>query len=280
VELSTCISQPLEDHKSCDISEKLVTALSFKPIVLKLALQNQKPTLEPRFEWKDDKRGACWNYAQRFKKEWRISERDEGQIRRLQIRAYEAERFAERLEMAFLFGKREMDKDNYPFPFHYMNGIYNSIQTNRMKVRGEITEKKWVSFLEKKAFTSGSKEKIMLYSSDNINILRKWSKFFDDLSEDIMGIGADPYYVGNDCKLYLYQHPFLNRESMSGIGLIIDPAEIGCRYMEYHEASIGLTENGKPHYCETWNGSNVYQYFAEIGLELRNEKNHAVIEVA
>jgi hypothetical protein len=228
-----------------------------------------------------------YNYCQIFRRAWAISGT---RVRTLgtpgmhleDLSARKAEEFTRDVEYAFIFGKRDQDTSSFSKVRHTTNGLSNSISTNVESVGGTLSESDWETFLVEKAFYKGSSEKVMICGDAYFKCLSKWGKQFLQTTLDVntLGIHVSTYIAPTGEILHLYNHPlFKGDATLAGLGIVVDPSEIAARFTQN---PLHPQLNGRIQFREQIQAPGadgiINEYFAEIGLELRNEAKHAIIK--
>ena len=151
-----------------------------------------------------------------------------------------------------------------------------------------MTQTVWDAFLAEKAFAKGGKLKVMICGANFMKALAFYGKsyFQTTLNFPKLGISSSLYVSPTGEELALVQHVlFKGNTTLAGLGIVIDPDDIGIRYTMNpnlpSNQNIAIPTSGLPVYRENIQAAGtdrlINEYFAEVGLELRNESKHAVI---
>lgn len=197
------------------------------------------------------------------------------------------------IELTFIFGKKDLDQTTFSKNRYTGQGALKYISTNVETVGGTITETAWQTFLIEKAFAFGSQDKIMLAGFNFFKAFSFWStaNYQVNLRADVgqqEGVAISTYVAPTGQTLTIVNHELFragNDSNLTGLGIVIDPQEIRLRWSE---DPTGNTPSGiKYPNGRLQLGSDLQEpdrdgikaeLFAELGLELRNEQKHAVIE--
>jgi len=229
---------------------------------------------------------TVYNYVQTMRRAWGLSglrdrTRSTPGMSLEEIGQTEAREFLRALEYAMIFGHRELDTSTFSDNRYSTGGLDYYISTNEEDVSGTLSEAEWQTFLVEKAFNKGSREKVFICGDNYFRCLTKWAGDYLQVPIEINGLGVTvaQYTAPTGEILYLYNHELFKGNSvLQGLGYVVDVENIRARYTQNPD---NPSKNGILSIREgiEANGTDgvINEYFAEMGLELRNEQTHAVI---
>lgn len=211
--------------------------------------------------------------------------------RKLEDMAFHMDVFVRDLEYSLIFQKRDLDQTSFTRERYSTGGLLDYISTNTEAIGGTtITEKDWLDFLVEKAFAYGSTEKVFICGYNFFTAFSYWGTNNYQVGQTIdvgvrQGVNVAQYIAPTGGVLWVYNHELFRKDSnLAGMGIVIDPMEIRLRYAD---RSMGDTpedlkyKNGLPQFGmglqENDRDGVKHEYFAQVGLELRQEKRHALI---
>jgi len=199
------------------------------------------------------------------------------------LRAKKGKQHNRGIERALMFGGRSKRTNATigDHPIWTTRGIFNSISTNVQTLGSStaLTEDSWNEFLKDYGFDHGSNKKtlfasktlahqISTFAQDNVRIKDGKNKKF--------GINVDTYISSLGYELDVVVHPYLEGGTYGQAGVVLDMDAINLRYLKGSEDSfdtkllVDVIKDGVHKQTD--------EYFSVLGLELRQEKKHAVIK--
>lgn len=189
------------------------------------------------------------------------------------------------IEGSFIWGKIDENTTDFTDIRHTTDGALNIITTNTTAVGGTLTETAWRTFLVEQAFSKGGDKKMFFCGDKFFTCLSKWGDSFyrTTFENEKMGVSVAVYVAPTGQELQIVKHPlFIGDALKTGLGIVIDPDSLGVRYSGNPTGTNNLTyPTGRiqfnPNVLATATDAINQEWFAEIGLEMRDEQKHAVI---
>jgi hypothetical protein len=197
-----------------------------------------------------------------------------------------ASEFTRLIEEAFVFGKRDQNTGAFNKYRYATGGLLYYITTNTTAVGGTLSHTAWLTFLTDKAFKYGSDRKYFFCGSLFQKILGTFgfNYYRTDLSNGRFGFPVLVYVTPTGKELVLIEHDlFKTTSDLSGLGIVVDPESIEARYTEnpYGPPEGIVYSNGRiqwrPNINPQGTDAVTREYFAEMGLVIRDEEKCAVI---
>lgn len=198
------------------------------------------------------------------------------------------------IEYTLIFGKRDLNTTDFAKRRYTGQGLLKYISTNVESVGGTLTEAAWQEFLIEKAFRYGSQEKIMIAGPALFKALSFWTtaNYQVNLVANVgiaLGSSVSTYHAPTGQTLVILMHELLQTAAdanLAGMGIIIDPEEIRLRWSANRSGTVpdqllyknGLLQVSQQNLATNDRDGLKTELFAELGLMLRNEQQHAVIE--
>ena len=182
------------------------------------------------------------------------------------------------MERAMIFGKKDIITGSAGRPERYTDGLMNSITTNVEDAAananaGVLTEAEFDAFLAEKAFSFGSSEKLMLCGWKVADHLQKLAKNRYQINStgtgDAYGVMFTTYntFAGT---LQVKTHPMFRQiPGAEKDAIILDTKDLRYRYVDDTQLLKDRQGNGVDGVID--------EYLTESGLEILQEKTHAVI---
>ena len=182
------------------------------------------------------------------------------------------------MERAMIFGKKDIITGTAGKPERYTDGLMNSITTNVEDAAananaGVLTEAEFDAFLAEKAFAFGSSEKLMLTGWKVADHLQKLAKNRYQINStgtgDAYGVTFTTYntFAGT---LQVKTHPMFRQiPGAEKDAIILDTKDLRYRYVDDTQLLKDRQGNGVDGVID--------EYLTEAGLEILQEKTHAVI---
>ena len=182
------------------------------------------------------------------------------------------------MERAMIFGKKDIITGSAGKPERYTDGLMNSITTNVEDAAananaGVLTEAEFDAFLAEKAFAFGSSEKLMLTGWKVADHLQKLAKNRYQINStgtgDAYGVTFTTYntFAGT---LQVKTHPMFRQiPGAEKDAIILDTKDLRYRYVDDTQLLKDRQGNGVDGVID--------EYLTEAGLEILQEKTHAVI---
>ena len=179
------------------------------------------------------------------------------------------------IELSFILGERS-ENTSGTHPKRATRGAVKFITTNVKNV-AQLTEPEWEDFL-RPAFRYGSSEKIVLCSPKLIQVINGFGrgKLETKSDESTYGITMTQYQNAGR-KVMLVEHKLLTNDSLAdltgiaGWGILLDIRDLKMRYMQGRTAAL------KQNIQANDEDSQKDEYLSEVGLELRQERKHALL---
>ena len=182
------------------------------------------------------------------------------------------------MERAMLFGKKDIVAGSAGMPERYTDGIFNSITTNVEDAAtnsnaNRLTEAEFDTFLAEKAFAFGSSEKLMLCGwkvAEHLQTLAKSRYQINSTGTgDSYGVNFTTYntFAGT---LQVKTHPMFRQiPGAQYDAIILDTKDLRYRYVDDTQLLKDRQGNGVDGVTD--------EYLTEAGLEILQEKTHAII---
>jgi len=230
-----------------------------------------------------------YNYLQQFKTNFSMTdiqmntktynEQDEWGY----LRAKKGREHNEGIERSLLFGGRSKrtNANIGSHPIWTTRGVFNSISTNVQALASgtALTEDTWNEFLRDYGFDHGSNKKTLFASRTLAHQISTWAR--DNIrikagKNKKFGINVNSYISSLGYELDVVVHPFLEGNTYGQAGVVLDMDAINLRYLKGSKDSfdtkllVDVVKDGTH--------AQTDEYFSVLGLELRQEKRHAVIK--
>lgn len=179
------------------------------------------------------------------------------------------------IERAFIFGERSgPGTDSDGKECYYTGGVLERITTNvKDESNSTLTEDEFETFLADYAFAYGSLEKYMLASARIIAAINKFAR--GDIQtvpgEKVFGLALHKYLSPHG-TLYLVKEPLFTGAIYGGYAVVLDMKELKYRYLQGRDTTLQTNIQA------AGNDSVKDQYLTECGLEMRQEKAHAILK--
>lgn len=182
------------------------------------------------------------------------------------------------MERAFLWGKKDIITGSNGQPERYTAGIVSSLSTNvldgsALSTAGQLTETAFDTFLAQNVFAYGSSQKLALVGWKVADLLQqvakdRWQIEAVDMN---MSYGMSlTRYMTFAGELVVKTHPqFRMIPGAESMALILDTKDIKHRYIDDTALLKDRQANGIDGVTD--------EYLTECGLELLQEKTHALI---
>ena len=197
------------------------------------------------------------------------------------------------IEYTLLFGKIDLNQAAFTKERYTSRGIKNYITTNVEPVGGTLSQAAWRTFLNEKAFAYGANTKIFLCGHKYLECFTKWAEtganyLYQPGTANVgiaQGISVGVYTAPGGQQLIIASHELFRKDALlQGLGIVIDPTQIKFRYTGNVGGTIPegfLFPDGKlkmvQHMQENDRDGYKYDFFAQYGLECRNESRHAMM---
>ena len=229
------------------------------------------------------------NYTQIFRTAFQVSGTLQNTYLRTGPKMAEAKRKALKLHMidierSMFFGKKHETSGTTAQPTRYTGGLVNSI-TETVDLTtdyddygatsaGNLTEEGFDQVLIERVFKYGSKEKLAFVGTSVANTLQQIAKDRWEISgvNGSYGVNLTRYstYTGD---LMVKLHPqFRQIPGMENTMIIIDLPELCYRYLNNRDTQLLMNRQANDA------DSTKHEYMTECGLELKQDKVHAIIK--
>jgi len=174
------------------------------------------------------------------------------------------------IERAFLFGKRGLVTTG-THPKRFSAGILSRIQT--YATAGVDTEAEFESWLES-LFAHGNVEKYLFASASVVSMINGWAKGkLQVMSKDkTYGLRITTYDSPHG-TLHMIKHPLLTGTTYGNYAVGLDMETLTYRYLSNRDTKL-MTNRQAP-----GEDSQVDEYLSEVGLQMEQEKRHAVMSL-
>src|SRR3972149_3889938 len=174
------------------------------------------------------------------------------------------------IERAFLFGKRGVVRTG-THPKRFSAGILSRIQT--YATAGVDTEAEFESWLES-LFAHGNVEKYLFASASVVSMINGWAKGkLQVMSKDkTYGLRITTYDSPHG-TLHMIKHPLLTGTTYGNYAVGLDMETLTYRYLSNRDTKL-MTNRQAP-----GEDSQVDEYLSEVGLQMEQEKRHAVMSL-
>ena len=174
------------------------------------------------------------------------------------------------IERAFLFGKRGLVTTG-THPKRFSAGILSRIQT--YATAGVDTEAEVESWLES-LFAHGNVEKYLFASASVVSMINGWAKGkLQVMSKDkTYGLRITTYDSPHG-TLHMIKHPLLTGTTYGNYAVGLDMETLTYRYLSNRDTKL-MTNRQAP-----GEDSQVDEYLSEVGLQMEQEKRHAVMSL-
>ncbi len=176
------------------------------------------------------------------------------------------------IERAFLFGKKAINTGG-THPKRYTGGIIPAVTV--YKTANVDTEAEFEDWLGAQAFAHGNVEKYFYASSAVISMINSWAKKKVELvqSEKVYGMRINRYESPFG-TVNMIRHPLLTGTKYGNYGVMLDMECLTYRYLSNRDTKL-LTNRQAP-----GEDSRVDEYLSECGLQMEQDKRHAVMSIA
>lgn len=174
------------------------------------------------------------------------------------------------IERAFLFGKRGIVTTG-THPKRFSAGILSRIST--YATAGVDTESEFESWLES-LFAHGNPEKYLFSSAPVVSMINGWAKGKLQImpKEKTYGLKITTYESPHG-TLHIIKHPLLTGTTYGNYAVGLDMECLTYRYLSNRDTKL-LTNRQAP-----GEDSQVDEYLSEVGLQMEQEKRHAVMSL-
>jgi len=176
------------------------------------------------------------------------------------------------IERAFLFGKRHIDTSG-THPKRFTGGIIPTITS--YKTANVDTESEFEDWLASQAFKHGNTEKYFFCSGAVLAMINSWARKKLDLvrTEKTYGLRI-LNYESPFGLVHIIRHPLLTGTKYGNYGIMLDMECLTYRYLSNRDTKL-LTNRQNP-----GEDSRVDEYLTECGLQMEQEKRHAIMSIA
>jgi hypothetical protein len=221
-----------------------------------------------------------YNYAQIFRTPFEVTETENNTDlytgRDLSTQqAKKAIEHAQKLERSFFFGELGINTGG-THPLRYTKGLQSFITTNVTDAGGTLTEAEFETFL-RSAFRYGSKTKYFFCSRLIVSLISAWAqgKLITKSGESSYGIALTEY-VSPQGVVKIIPHDMLEgtgglQTGYSGWGFLLDLEKLSYRPLQNRDTRMKMNIQNTDE--DTVKG----EYITEAGLEVAEEKCHAVL---
>ena len=190
----------------------------------------------------------------------------------------------EDIERALLFGGRSKRTNSNigDNPIWTTRGVFNSITSNVETLGSStaLTESSFNEFLKDKAFAHGNSKKTLFASKTLAHQISTWAKDsvrIQSGKNKRFGVHVDTYDSTLGSTLDVVVHEFLEGSTYGQAGVVLDMETVNLRYLQGEEGEsfdtkllVDIVQDGVHKQTD--------EYFSVLGLELKQEKRHAVIK--
>jgi len=175
------------------------------------------------------------------------------------------------IERAFLFGEPKEDLTG-DTPRRTTGGVLYWITTNVVDVGTSLTEVAFEEWCET-VFRYGSDTKLLLASARLVSVINQWAagKLQTVPKDKTYGIAVQQYLSAHG-ELYIVKHHLLEGNIYGKMGIALDMDKLAYRPLQGSDTKLKLNIQNNDEDGEK------DEYITEAGLELKNEKCHAVIK--
>jgi hypothetical protein len=176
--------------------------------------------------------------------------------------------WAKRLDLSFFFSERNEDTSAVR---RSTGGLNEFITTNRQDMSGVFNKSTFWNFAED-FFRYGSKDKVAFISRGIATEIAITADTNVERQESSKSLGLEiTRLVSPHGRLRLITHDSLEGDTYGGYGFIVDPDNIGYRYLDGRDMVLKTNIQDNDVDGET------DEYFGEVGLFRSLEKTHAVM---
>lgn len=174
------------------------------------------------------------------------------------------------MDRAFVFGERK-ESDSSSSVIRTTGGIVSFIKTNVFDLNNNVLdEATFDNEILAQAFKYGSKQKLLIASTEMVGSVNEWAKggLQTSSGESTYGLSISKYICAHGTLLIASSQLFTN--AAAGMGLIVDIKNIKYRPLR----KTILRTNIQPNTYDGW----MDEYLTEAGLMVRLEKTHTFIK--
>ncbi len=174
------------------------------------------------------------------------------------------------IERAFLFGKRGIVTTG-THPKRFSAGILSRIST--YATASVDTESEFETWLES-LFAHGNVEKYLFAAASVISMINQWAKGkLQVMSKDKTYGLAIVTYESPHGTLHMIKHPLLTGTTYGNYAVGLDMETLTYRYLSNRDTKLLTNRQARGE------DSQVDEYLSEVGLQMEQEKRHAIMSM-